>query len=162
MEAEEPFESFSNNKDPELPAPPASRKPSSVSRAWTPQLAKTHYTTIVRGFLNNYSSLDPPLSIEEAMFVIHLMQHKWNENAPYPGYRRLARLMGVSDKSVRRYAKSLEKKKYLIRIARPNDTNKFDLRPLFDALEKREAAKEAVGKILKSPKLSHPYLRVSS
>jgi hypothetical protein len=47
--------------------------------------------------------------------------------------------MGVSDKMVRRYAKSLETKKYLRRTLRTGQTNQFDLTPLFDAILKAAA-----------------------
>jgi hypothetical protein len=74
--------------------------------------------------------------------VIHLMQYKWDEAAPFPGYKRIARLMGVSDKMARRYALSLEQKGYLLRVARRSKTNLFDLRRLFVALEKRVAEQQ--------------------
>ena len=113
----------------------------SISRAWTPALAKTRFVPVVRAFLENYSSLRPfSLTHGEAMFVIHLMQHKWDEAAPFPGYKRIARLMGVSDKMARRYALSLEQKGYLVRVARRSKTNLYDLRRLFVALEKQLAA----------------------
>jgi hypothetical protein len=122
----------------ETPASRAERF--SISRAWTPALAKTRFVPIVRAFLENYSSLRPfSLTHGEAMFVIHLMQHKWDEAAPFPGYKRIARLMGVSDKMARRYALSLEQKGYLVRVARRSKTNLFDLRRLFVALERQLA-----------------------
>lgn len=82
------------------------------------------------------------------MFVIHLMQFKWDSQAPYPGYKRIAKTMGVSDKSARRYAQALEQKKYLKRKIRKAQTNEFNLKPLMEALvslkeieEKKDAAK---------------------
>jgi hypothetical protein len=85
-----------------------------VARAWTPRLAKTGYVPVVNAFLDleHYSRLEPhALSTAEAMFVILLMKHKWNEETSYPSYRRMARMMGVSDKMVRRYAANLEQKR---------------------------------------------------
>jgi DNA-binding MarR family transcriptional regulator len=115
-----------------------------MARAWTPILARTRFVPVVRGFLENYSSLKPfPLTHGEAMFVIHLMQFKWDEAAPFPGYRRLARLMGVTDKMARRYAQSLEQKGYLVRVARRASTNRFDLAKLFIALESKIASDAA-------------------
>lgn len=88
-------------------------------------------------FLQHYAHLNPhPLSPGEALFVLHLMEFKWDANAPFPGYKTLATRMGVSDKMVRRYAQSLEAKKYLRREIRAGQTNRFDLTPLFDALSK--------------------------
>ena len=71
------------------------------------------------------------------MFVIHVMSFKWGADAPYPGYKTVAKLMGVSDKMVRRHAQSLEQKHYLVRETRRSDTNKFDFTQLFEALEKK-------------------------
>jgi Helix-turn-helix domain len=68
------------------------------------------------------------------MFVVHLMQHKWGTEAPYPGYKTLAKRMAVSDKTGRRLAKSLEDKKYLVREIREAQTNKFHVKKLIDAL----------------------------
>ena len=68
------------------------------------------------------------------MFVLHLMEFKWDSKDPYPSYKVLAQRMGVSDKLVRRHARSLEEKKYLKRKQRLATTNLFDLTPLFDAL----------------------------
>jgi Helix-turn-helix domain len=62
----------------------------------------------------------------EAMFVLHLMQFKWDDAAPFPGYKRIAAQMGISHKMARTHAKSLETKKLLRREMRVS--------PLFDAL----------------------------
>jgi DNA-binding MarR family transcriptional regulator len=129
----------------------------SIARAWTPSLANSRFVPVVRAFLENYSSLKPfSLTHGEAMFVIHLMQFKWDEAAPFPGYKRIARLMGVSDKMVRRYALSLEQKGYLVRITRQARTNRFDLRKLFSALEKRLEELNAVRtQFVQSPPTTH-------
>ena len=109
----------------------------SLAKAWTPALAETRYVGVVRGFLENYSTLRPSLTPGEALFVIHLMAFKWGEDAPYPSYKRIAAMMGVSDKMARRHAQALEIKGYLVRPARMSRTNEFDLTPLFRALEKK-------------------------
>jgi DNA-binding MarR family transcriptional regulator len=62
------------------------------------------------------------------------MQYKWGAEAPYPGYKTIARKMGVSDKTARRLAKSLEDKKYLVREVRQANTNRFHLAKLMSAL----------------------------
>lgn len=103
-----------------------------------------HQSLFARGFLvvptlflHHYAHLKPhPLSPGEALFVLHLMEFKWDAKAPFPGYKTLATRMGLSDKMVRRYAQSLETKKYLRRVVRVGQTNRFDLTPLFDALSK--------------------------
>jgi DNA-binding MarR family transcriptional regulator len=108
-----------------------------VAVRWTPTLIRSGHIPVARTFLRNYSSLNPPLTPTEALFVIHLMDFKWDEKAPYPGYKTLAKHMGVSPKMVRRYAQALETKGYLKRELRTSQTNLFELSPLFKALEDR-------------------------
>ena len=94
---------------------------------------------VVNYFLEHYHELEPyDLTHNEAMFVIHLMQYKWDNKPPRPAYKTLAKLMGVSEKTVRRYAQSLEQKKYLRRKIRTAQPNEFYLDPLFRALEQHQ------------------------
>ncbi len=120
------------------------KKKWSVDLVWTPTLSKTKFVPVVRGFLDNYSTLKPfAITHGEAMFCIHLLAHKWDEASPFPGYKRIARAMGISDKMARRYAASLEQKGYIVRQRRHADTNRFDLTKLFLALERAIAARDA-------------------
>jgi hypothetical protein len=107
-----------------------------ISARWTPKIAKLGWTPISVFFLDNYSRLTPPLRYSEAMFVIHLMRHKWDSNAPYPSFGTLAKRMDVSAEAARSYARSLEKKGYLWREGKIGETNRFHLDKLFAALEK--------------------------
>ena len=129
-----------------MPKATESKLPREVSARWTPALAKGGWTPIVNFFLDNYHRLSPePLRYAEAMFVIHLMRHKWDSNAPYPGYKKLAKRMGISAQSARIYARKLQKKGYLHREFKTGETNRFHLRKLFNALETL-AAKDAYEK----------------
>ena len=93
------------------------------------------YVVVPTQFLRHYARLKPyPLTSGEALFVLHLMEFKWDSKDPFPGYKTLAQRMGISDKMARRHAQSLETKKYLQRRMRIGRTNKFDLTPLFNAL----------------------------
>jgi DNA-binding MarR family transcriptional regulator len=93
-------------------------------------------------FLRSYAALRPPLTHGEVLFILHLMTFKWEEDAPYPSYQTLARLMGVDQKTVQRYAQALCRKKYLYRIFSPKGQrgpNRFDLTKLFEALSRAES-----------------------
>ena len=85
-------------------------------------------------FLELYAHLKPHLSPGEALFVLELMTFKWTADAPFPSYDRIAKRMNITDKMARRYAQSLEAKKYLKREKRRGQTNRFDLTGLFEAL----------------------------
>ncbi|MBA3640519.1 MAG: helix-turn-helix domain-containing protein [Acidobacteria bacterium] len=119
----------------------APRRRSYVSRWKHPELVHGGYVVVPTAFLQLYARLQPyPLTSGEALFVLHLMEFKWDDEAPFPGYKTLAARMGISDKMARRHAQSLETKKYLRRQMRTGQTNLFDLTPLFDALKEAEAA----------------------
>ena len=94
------------------------------------------FLVVPHKFLQWYAWLRPELTTGEAMFVLHLMTYKWEAAAPYPSYRTLARRMNVSETMVRSYARSLSQKGYLIRQYRSRAPNRFDLTPLFEALDK--------------------------
>lgn len=68
------------------------------------------------------------------MFVLQLMVHKWDQNAPFPSYGTIAKRMGISVAYARRLARDLEIKGILHRTVREGMTNRFDLTPLFDKL----------------------------
>jgi DNA-binding MarR family transcriptional regulator len=105
------------------------------AKKWAAELESDGHAQISTFFLENYHRLKPySLTHGEAMFVVHLMQHKWGEEAPYPSYKTIAKRMGVSDKTARRLAKSLEEKKYLFREFREANTNRFHLTKLMAAL----------------------------
>jgi DNA-binding MarR family transcriptional regulator len=119
-----------------LPPTSPSSSERSFSKRWKHEgLLVDGYLVVPSQFMRLYARLKPyPLTVGEAMFVLHLMEFKWSEAAPYPSYRILAERMGCSDKLVRRHARSLEEKKLLRRKQRRATTNLFDLTPLFDAL----------------------------
>jgi DNA-binding MarR family transcriptional regulator len=133
---------FEHEPSPELPMPSVGQpaKPSrEVSARWTEALVSQGWTPVADFFLDNYAKLEPPLTNAEAMLVIHLVRHKWDDAPPFPGFTTLARRMGISPTAARGHARSLEKKGYLVREMRVGTTNRFDLRKLFTALEKQQA-----------------------
>jgi len=116
------------------------------AKKWAAELEEDGHVQVSTFFLENYHRLKPyPLTHGEAMFIVHLMQHKWGEEAPYPGYKTIAKRMGVSDKTARRLAKSLEDKKYLIREIREANTNRFHLNKLMAALVALKSARPGGG-----------------
>lgn len=106
-----------------------------VGKRWTPALVKNGWTPISDDFLRYYGTIYPEISNSEAMFIVQLMSWKWDEKKPYPGFKTVAKRMGISATQARAHARSLENKKYLKRIMRVGTTNRFDLTPLFQAIE---------------------------
>jgi hypothetical protein len=119
-------------------SPPPEEKHRSFAARWKhPELFDKGYVAVPVRFFDLYAQLKPySLTVGEAMFVLHLMQFKWDDEAPFPGYKRIATQMGISHKMARTHAKSLETKGLLKREIRVSQTNRFDLTPLFDALNR--------------------------
>ncbi|MFO0931979.1 MAG: helix-turn-helix domain-containing protein [Planctomycetota bacterium] len=122
-----------------------------VAKRWTPKIAAHGWTPVSDFFLLNYHCFKPEITSAEAMFIIQLMHHKRDENPPYPGFKSLAKRMGVGVGTARGYARELEKKNYLEREKRVQTTNRFRLDPLFEAIEKLMAKQKAAAK--HSPKV---------
>jgi hypothetical protein len=95
------------------------------------------YVAVPVQFLMNYAAMKPYcLTVPEAMFVVQVMAFKWDEKAPFPGYKKVAARMGISEAYARKLARSLEGKGFLRRVARVGSTNAFDFQPLFEKLLK--------------------------
>jgi hypothetical protein len=107
--------------------------PRTIGSRWTPSLAILSWTPISDFFLDNYRQLG--ISNLEAMLIIHLVRHKWTVKMPFPGFKRLAKRMGMTPTGVRAHARSLQRKGLLRRVKRPGKANVFDLEPLFEQLE---------------------------
>ena len=107
---------------------------------WTPKLVEGGWTPVSDLFLQHYADMYPDITSMQAMLIIHLINHKWDKNAPYPGFETLAKRMGISATQVRNHARALEKNGYLERELRVSNTNKFHLQKLFKKLEAHAAA----------------------
>ncbi len=130
--------------------PPEGAKPRKPADRWTPALIKDGFTPVSNFFLANYNNLKPEITHGEAMLIIQLMFYKWDASMPYPSYKTLAKRMLLKDAQARSLARGLERKGYLRRHVRMNMPNRFDLTPLFGALEQlrtqRIADETAAGK----------------
>jgi hypothetical protein len=104
-----------------------------IGSRWTPTLAAFSWTPVSDFFLDNYRQLG--ISNLEAMLIIQLMRHKWSIHMPFPGFKRLAKRMGMTPTGVRAHARSLQRKGMLRRVKRVGKANVFDLEPLFQKLE---------------------------
>ena len=107
----------------------------SHGKRWTKKLMEDGYTPVSNFFLEQYHCLKPEITHGEAMFIIHLISHKWDDKMPYPGFKTLAKRMLIGHVQARNLARSLETKKFLRRHMRVAQTNRFDLSPLFEKLE---------------------------
>lgn len=111
-----------------------------VAKRWTPALARGGWTPISDFFLDNFHRLEPAMTHGEAMLVVLLMRHKWDDAPPFPGFKSISKRMGISITAARQLARRLETKGYLIREKQQGATNRFHLQPLFQALEALQAS----------------------
>lgn len=144
----------------DAPSPSSSAERTLAKRWKHEELFDQGFVPVPVLFLRHYAHLTPHrLSVGEAMFVLHLMEFKWDAEAPFPGYATLAKRMNISDKMARRHAQSLEAKKYLKRQVRIGQTNRFDLAPLFDALLRAtKAERDAISRRLKKTEPSQEMM----
>jgi len=90
------------------------------------------FVAVPTQFLLSCATMKPYcLTVPEALFVINVMAFKWDAKAPFPGYKKVAARMGISEQYARKLARTLEGKGFLKRIARVGSTNAFDFTPLF-------------------------------
>ena len=117
---------------------PRVRKTYSVSGRWTEYLARSGHVPVVNAFLDYYKDLD--LTDTEAMFIIHLMSYKWDEQHPFPTYAKIAEVMHLKEDSLRRMTLRLQNAGFL-RREKVDGRKVFDLTPLFEKLT--ECVKES-------------------
>jgi DNA-binding MarR family transcriptional regulator len=123
-----------------MTASPPEKSGRSVSERWTPALAK-HWTPVSSFFLENYHRLPLTkgggLTSSEAMLLIHLIDYKWTDEAPWPSVAALAKRMDITRRAVRLSLAKLEEKGLLRRVAAPgrNRSNRYVLDGLFAQLE---------------------------
>lgn len=124
----------------------------SIEARWTKRLA-TQFCPVSSYFLNNYHRLKPnpaarALNSTEAMVIIHLVDHKWDDRAPFPTVRTLATRMSLSVRGVRNALQTLESNGYVRREASATGgPNRYHLQGLFEALERLMATDVAAQEV---------------
>lgn len=110
-----------------------------LNARWGARLAKP-FSPVSRYFLHNYWRLAPHsgargLNSTEAMLIIQILDHKWDERAPFPTLATLGQRMGLSPRALRSTVKRLEELKYITREPSPyGGPNKYHFDGLIKAL----------------------------
>lgn len=131
---------------------PSKEKSSGLDARWGVRLSKP-YHPVSRFFLQNYWRVKPHdgargLNSSEAMLIIQILDHKWDDRAPFPSLPMLATRMGLSVRQLRATVKRLEDLGYLRRQPAENGgPNKYHFDGLINALHAMQdadvAAKDA-------------------
>ena len=98
-----------------------------------PLLSKSGFRSVPASLLGHYAAMG--ISSAELVFLLHLLSSMRTGLKSRQPFRILAEKMGVTDICVRKYARDLEKRGFLLRDVQPGNANIFDLAPLFDCLE---------------------------
>jgi len=129
---------------PPRPLKPKARKVGSVQKIWGKELGQK-WTPVSDYFLENFHRLaNGSVSPSDAMFIVMLMRFKWDDRNPYPALTTVAKSMNRSVRYVRQTCARLEKAGLLQREkSSKGGRNRYNLQPLFDALEAQKAQEAA-------------------
>ncbi len=142
-----------------------------LKERWTAPLIDAGYTVIPNAILLRQRALG--LDSVDLNILLQIASHWWSrDKLPFPSKERIAKAIGVKNKStVRKRLAALEKGQLIRRVSRPgrhggNDTNAYDLSPLIKAatpyaLEIIQEIKEKTeSKVAKLAKKGKPQLKV--
>ncbi len=95
------------------------------------------FTTVPNLVLNHYARLG--ISPAEMMFTIHIWQHWWTEQDPYPSLKKISEKMNVTRRQASNYTQQLKNKGFLIVRERYVEelgqvTSEYDFSPLIEAV----------------------------
>ena len=85
-----------------------------------------------RAFMQNYRHLN--ITMEEAMLIMHLLDHSWLGKREFPSAKFFADVTGKSDQTIRMYLRSLSFKGYLVAVKNDKGRKTYDWSPLLEAL----------------------------
>ena len=85
-----------------------------------------------RAFMQNYRHLN--ITMEEAMLIMHLLDHSWLGKKEFPSAKFFADVTGKSDQTIRMYLRSLSFKGYLTAVKNDKGRKTYDWSPLLEAL----------------------------
>ena len=91
------------------------------------------FLPISRLFLTNYRKMN--ISMEEAMLILHLIDHSWAADTPFPSAEHFAKVTGKSGQTIRAYLRSLSFKGYLVAIRTEAGAKSYSWEPLLGALK---------------------------
>ena len=103
------------------------------SAKWSPIIAATDFTIIPHILIRNQARLG--IADAEMVILILIFSYKFDQRHPFPSVPTLSGHIGKTPNAVRGNLRSLQKKGYIKRIYRNNDSSKYDLNPLIRVLE---------------------------
>src|SRR5215467_13534681 len=86
--------------------------PASIAVRFGDEVLRAGFTAVPNLVLNYYAQLG--ITPSELVFIIHVWQHWWSRNDPYPSLRTIAEKMDVSRRQAQNYVQSLKAKNLLV------------------------------------------------
>jgi hypothetical protein len=91
------------------------------------------FIPVSRVFLLNYRKMN--ISMEEAMLILHLIDHSWAADKPFPSAEHFAKVTGKSGQTIRAYLRSLSYKGYLSAVLTEAGAKSYSWEPLLGSLK---------------------------
>lgn len=98
-----------------------------------PALHEAGFLPISRVFLTNYRKMN--ISMEEAMLILHLLDHSWAAEREFPSAEHFAKVTGKSGQTIRAYLRSLSFKGYLTPVKNEANERTYSWEPLLGSLK---------------------------
>lgn len=98
-----------------------------------PKAHQLGFLPVSRLFLTNYRKMN--ISMEEAMLILHLLDHSWAAEKPFPSAEYFGKVTGKSGQTVRAYLRSLSYKGYLTPVRNELNEKTYSWAPLMGALQ---------------------------
>ncbi len=146
-----PLPSAPPSAAPPSAAPPSTAPPSasespprrdrSFAARWSPKIATGHFTPVPEYFLHNLHRLRPHdhaqgLTPLEALVIVQIVSHKWDERAPFPALGTIAERLSVSRRTIRAALERLEDLGYVRReYSSTGGTSRYHFDGLVRAIE---------------------------
>ena len=113
------------------------KKLTGMKARWPGKLSTGSFVPVSSFFLEHNHRLEPKLNSTSVLLIIHILDFKWTDDAPFPSLSRLATRMNLSKRHIRSTLRNLEEAEYLTTY-RPTRTsqNRIDFTPLYQKLER--------------------------
>ncbi len=98
-----------------------------------PSAHQAGFLPVSRLFLTNYKKMN--ISMEEAMLILHLIDHSWAAERPFPSAEYFGKVTGKSGQTIRAYLRSLSFKGYLTPVKNEINEKTYSWTPLLGALQ---------------------------
>lgn len=100
---------------------------------WSRRVVAKGYVCIPNLLIENIGALD--LKAIDFAVLVAIDKFRWHgSKQPYPSNKTLSKMLGVSERSIKRSTAKLDKYGYLYKVRGWNNSNHYDFSPLIEIL----------------------------